>query len=63
MLYRAWPPLRKSPIGCDSNGQSKADTELRDPAITLLPFDVALPLPIGYEKNTDNAGQLRRVTA
>jgi len=38
----------------DAKGNPEPDTELRDTEIVPLPADVALPLPIGYDKDADN---------
>ena len=39
----------------DANGNPEPDAKLRDTEIVPLPSDVSLPLPIGYEKDADNA--------
>lgn len=45
----------------DAKGNPEPDTELRDSEIVPLPADIPLPLPIGYEKNADNARLLELV--
>ena len=37
----------------NKRGQPKPDTSLRDTEIVPLPDDIALPLPLGYEKDAD----------
>ena len=45
----------------DAKGNPEPDTELRDTEIVPLPADIPLPLPIGYEKDADNAELLALV--
>lgn len=42
-------------ICTDNNGNSEPDTELRDTEMVPLPRDIALPLPIEYDKDADNS--------
>jgi type I restriction enzyme M protein len=44
----------KANICTDSKGNPEPDSELRDTESVPLPYDIALPLPIGYEEKADN---------
>lgn len=44
----------KADICLDAKGNPEPDAELRDTEIVALPADIALPLPLGYDNETDH---------
>ncbi|QXZ16463.1 type I restriction-modification system subunit M [Pseudomonas sp. AO-1] len=44
----------KADICLDAKGNREPDAELRDTEIVALPYDIALPLPLGYDNETDH---------
>jgi type I restriction enzyme M protein len=48
-------------ICTDANGNPEPDPELRDTESVPLPANIALPLPIGYDKEADNTELVDRI--
>ncbi|CUI39293.1 hypothetical protein [Achromobacter ruhlandii] len=44
----------KADICLDAKGNPEPDVDLRDTEIVALPKDIALPLPLGYDNETDH---------
>ncbi|KVA60560.1 DNA methyltransferase [Burkholderia cepacia] len=44
----------KADICLDAKGKPEPDTELRDTEIVALPRNISLPLPLGYDNETDH---------
>jgi type I restriction enzyme M protein len=48
-------------ICLDAKGKPEPDTELRDTEIVTLPVDIEMPLPLGYDNETDHDKLLTQV--